>query len=149
MVSVAQRLAAAWQKRGWPIVCSRFINLPGSNWERLRDWHEMQGEPATLLADELRDVTPYVFKKSTYSAWSDEISSVCRAHDASDVVLLGIDTNECVLATGLAVFDAGYTPWVVEDACASSGGRGPHEMALTLLRALLGERQVVRSEVFI
>jgi nicotinamidase-related amidase len=136
-------LAHRWQNLGWPIVCSRFANLPGSNWERLRDWHEMQSEPDTALIAELSDVTPYMFKKSTYAAWSEEILSVCQSHGTRDVVIAGVDTNECVFATALAVFDSGYTPWIVADACASGGGDKPHAMALELLGALLGKQQIV------
>jgi nicotinamidase-related amidase len=132
-----------WQDRGWPIVCSRFVNLPGSNWHRLRDWHDLQNEPATLLIPELDGVTQYILKKSTYSAWSDEVSMVCAAHQARDVVIVGVDTNECVLATALSVFDSGLTPWIVRDACASSGGSKPHNMALELLAALMGQQQVI------
>jgi nicotinamidase-related amidase len=138
-------LAKLWQERGWPIVCSRFINLPDSNWQRLRDWHELQGEPDTALIPELKDATPYVFKKSTYSAWSSEVIAICAARQVYDVVIAGVDTNECVLATALAVFDAGFTPWVVRDACASSGGSKPHGMAIELMGALLGQQQVIDS----
>lgn len=143
VVPAVQRLVKIWQERDWPIACSRFINLQGSNWERLRDWHELQGEPETSLIPELENVTRYVFKKSTYSAWSPEILSVAEIHRAHDVVIAGVDTNECVLATALGVFDTGFTPWVVQDACASTGGNKPHDMAVELLGALLGERQVI------
>lgn len=145
VVPAVQRLVATWRQRQWPIVCSRFINLRGSNWERLRDWHELMNEPDTSLIDELQDATDYVFKKSTYAAWSHEITSVCQAHHVRDVVLAGVDTNECVFATALAMFDDGYTPWLVRDACASTGGSKSHDMALELLGALLGEQQIVSA----
>jgi nicotinamidase-related amidase len=146
VVPTINDLATLWHKRGWPIVCSRFINLPGSNWQRLRDWHEMQGEPDTALYEELKIDTPYVFKKSTYSAWSDEVSAVCASHDVRDVVIAGVDTNECVFATAIAVFDAGFTPWIVRDACASTGGKKSHAMAIELMSALLGDSQAVSSK---
>lgn len=145
VVPSINRLIDSWQSKNWPVVFSRFINLPGSNWERLRDWRELRGEPDTALPEALHVNSPYVFKKSTYSAWSDEIMAVCMSHGARDVVLTGVDTNECVLATALAVFDSGYTPWVVQDACASSGGRKPHDMAIELLGALLGGQQVITA----
>jgi nicotinamidase-related amidase len=145
MVPRINRLIERWQAKGWLIVYSRFINLPGSNWERLRDWHELTNEPDTELCDDLTVASPYVFKKSTYAAWSNETAMVCATHQVSEVVIVGVDTNECVLATALAVFDAGLIPWIVEDCCASSGGDEPHQLALQLLRPLLGEQQVIRS----
>jgi nicotinamidase-related amidase len=138
-------LIETWEGRRWPVVYSRFINLADSNWERLRDWHELKAEPDTLLADELKVAGEYVFKKSSYSAWSSDVESVCHSHGVSDIVIVGVDTNECVLATALAVFDAGMTPWVVEDCCASGGGDRSHEMAIELMKPLLGEQQIITS----
>jgi nicotinamidase-related amidase len=141
-----QKLVTAWEGKGWPIVASRFVNLPNSNWQRLRNWHEMQNEPETRLYAGLIIDTPFVFKKATYSAWSDEVSSVCVTNDVQEVVITGVDTNECVLATALGVFDAGYRPLVARDATASSGGQEPHDMALQLLTPLLGAEQIVDTQ---
>jgi nicotinamidase-related amidase len=140
------KVARTFYAREWPVICTRFVNLPGSNWERLRDWRDMRGEPETLLAESLEVQTPYIFKKSTYSAWSHEVQLVCQNNGVRDVFVVGIDTNECVLATALAVFDAGYTPWVVEDACASGGGMTAHRKTIELLKPLLGEQQVITSD---
>lgn len=140
------RLIERWQAKRWPIVYSRFINLDQSNWQRLRDWHELQCQPDTELAEGLTVASDYIFKKSTYAAWSSETAAVSAAHHVHDIVIVGVDTNECVLATALAVFDAGLTPWVVEDCCASNGGPEPHQLALQLLRPLLGEQQVITAD---
>lgn len=139
-------LIGMWEERGWPVVYGRFVNIEGSNWERLRDWHELKGEPDTLLADDLHVVSPYVFKKSTYSAWSNETAAVAALHGATNVVIVGVDTNECVLATAISVFDSGMTPWVVRDCCASNGGVKAHDTAIELLETLLGKQQVIFSK---
>jgi nicotinamidase-related amidase len=149
VVARINRLTAEWQKRQWPVVCSRFINIEGSPWERLRDWHELKGEPETLLSEDLRVDTPYIFKKSTYSAWSPETQQVAAVHKVQDIVIVGVDTNECVLATALAVFDSGLTPWVIEDCCASNGGSQVHDQTLTLLQALLGKQQVIKTHALL
>jgi nicotinamidase-related amidase len=149
VIEPINRIARVFYERGWPVICTRFINLPGSNWERLRGWTGMQHEPDTRLADELDVQTQYIFKKSTYSGWSHEVQIVCQNNNVRDVVITGIDTNECVLATALAVFDAGYTPWVVEDACATGGGELAHDRTIDLLKPLLGARQIIRSDTLI
>lgn len=146
VVSGINALVEQWQTKDWPIVYSRFINLEGSNYERLRDWHELKHQPDTELAAKLKVVEPYIFKKSTYSAWSTETAQVAAIHGCSDVVIAGVDTNECVLATALSVFDASLTPWLVEDCCASNGGKTAHEAAIKLLKPLLGEQQIVTSK---
>lgn len=146
IVPVVNELLVAWQTKGWPVVYSRFINLPGSNFERLRDWHELQGEPQTELLDDLVIVSPYMLKKSTYAAWSDEVISIAAANAAQDVVIVGVDTNECVQVTATAVFDSGYTPWVVRDATASNGGPAAHDTAIEALQILLGQQQIITQE---
>jgi nicotinamidase-related amidase len=149
VVDTVSEVARVFYGREWPVICTRFINLPGSNWERLRGWSGMQHEPDTLLAEDLDVQTPYIFKKSTYSAWSHEVQIVCQNNGVRDVVIVGIDTNECVLATALAVFDAGYTPWVVEDACATGGGEAAHKNTIELLKPLLGKQQITNSATLI
>src|SRR6476469_8837149 len=57
------QLVEKWQKHDLPIVYSRFVNLEGSNWEKLRDWHELKNAPDTELADELTVISDYVLKK--------------------------------------------------------------------------------------
>lgn len=140
------KLVKHWEGKGWPVVCSRFVNLPGSNWRRLRNWHELTSEPETLLAKNIDINTPYIFKKSTYSAWSHEVSAVCLSEQVSNIVLVGVDTNECVLATAMAIFEDGFTPWVVADACASGGGPEVHETAVTMLKNLIGDQQIINVE---
>ena len=146
LLPVINGLVTSWEEKSWPIACSRFVNLPGSNWEKLRDWHELMAEPDTLLASDLKVNTPYVFKKSTYSAWSSEVISLAANQQIQDIVLVGIDTNECVLATALAIFDTGFVPWVVEDGCASTGGHQVHDDAISLTRALIGKQQIIQSK---
>jgi nicotinamidase-related amidase len=145
-VETINKLVKSWDDRDWPVVCSRFINLPQSNWQRLRKWYGLTGEPDTKLAEELNISTPYIFKKSTYSAWSHEVAAICMSEQVRDVVLVGVDTNECVLATAIAIFDDGFTPWLVADATASGGGKAAHEMAVTVLENLLGQQQVINSK---
>ncbi|MFD4406738.1 cysteine hydrolase family protein [Nocardia sp. NPDC058499] len=83
--------------------------------------------------------------------------STKRGHDDSrsprrptDVFLCGIATDACVLATAIAVFDAGLTPWVVCDACASNANRTPpqrlHNAALMLLDRFVGTGHLIDIE---
>lgn len=139
-------LISVWKDKDWPIAYSRFVNLPGSNYERLRDWHELMDEPDTELADELVVASPYILKKGSYSAWSGETTSICVSQQLRDVVIVGVDTNECVLATAISVFDSGFIPWIVRDCCASNGGPSAHDRAIQALEVLLGKQQIITKE---
>jgi nicotinamidase-related amidase len=87
-----------------------------------------------------------VFKKSTYSAWSHEVIALCMAQQVKDVVVVGVDTNECVLATAISIFEDGFTPWVVGDATATGGGEQMQKTAITMLENLLGKQQVIMAK---
>jgi nicotinamidase-related amidase len=139
-------LVKKWQtEKLGPVVFSRFINLAGSPWERLRDWHELKNEPDTSLHEAMPQYDAYVFKKSTYSAWSPEVQQVCGGHKVDEVVLCGIDTNECVLATAIDIFESNLTPVLVEDCCASGAGEDMHNTAIKLIKKLIGQEQVKMS----
>jgi nicotinamidase-related amidase len=65
------------------------------------------------------------------------------------VVLCGVDTDACVMATALDAFDHGLRPLVLSDLCASSGGDSYHQAALMLLERNIGRRQLSTSKVAI
>jgi nicotinamidase-related amidase len=59
-----------------------------------------------------------------------------------EVHLCGIATDNCVLASAIALFEGGYTPVVLGDACASHAGADYHDWGLKILRRLIGAAQV-------
>lgn len=144
VIAPINRLLAEWRQTGQPVAFSRFINPAGGLWERLRDWHGCKTEADTALHDSLEVKGDLVLEKQTYSAWGPDLEALCRKKNISKVVLCGVDTNECVLATAISIFDAGLVPVVVRDACASQGVEF-HETALKLLEVLLGKEQVVSN----
>jgi nicotinamidase-related amidase len=71
--------------------------------------------------------------KSTYSVFG---APELRAElDRDELVLCGVETDCCVLATALEAIDHGVSVTVVEDAVASPSPAG-HEGALALFRRL-------------
>lgn len=138
-------LLAYWRKNEGVIVCSRFINPEGGLWERLRDWHECKDEPDILLHPALEKGKDLVKDKQTYTAWGADLSKLCAERGLDTAVLCGIDTNECVLATAIDVFEAGIKPLVVADCCASSAGDKFHQAGLLLLERLIGREQIIDS----
>lgn len=140
-------LAAAWQRAGGLVLCTRFVNRPGSQWERLLDWAELCELPSIELEPRLQPFADpaHTFDKHRYGALTGELRAVLAEHGVTTLVICGIDTDGCVLASAIAAFDAGFRPLVVADCCASSGGPALHEAGLLLLRRLLGRRQLVPS----
>ncbi len=136
-------LVKKWhQQKLGPVVFSRFINLPGSPWERLLGWTRLQHEPETALDPTMPTNGCTILKKSTYSAWSPEVQQICGGQGINDVVLCGIDTDQCVLETAIDIFEANLKPMLVKDCCASSAGSDFHEAGLKLLERLVGGEQI-------
>lgn len=51
-----------------------------------------------------------------------------------EVHIIGLDTNDCVLATAYEAFDMGFFTYVIEECVQSSSGNDIHEKGLALLR---------------
>jgi nicotinamidase-related amidase len=71
------------------------------------------------------------------------LSEVERGADT--VVVCGIATDSCVLATAIDLFEYGLRPIVVKDACGSHAGRKAHEAGLFIIERFIGSKQLVMS----
>lgn len=142
-------LIRQWRENDKTIVFSRFINPENGLWERLRDWHECKTGPATLLHQDLLTDGAAVRDKQTYTAWGPDLAELCRDRLLDTAVLCGIDTNECVLATAMDIFDAGIRPIVAVDCCASGAGDRFHQAGILLLERALGAHQMLSSQAIL
>ncbi|MDB5185241.1 MAG: hydrolase [Candidatus Saccharibacteria bacterium] len=145
-VSKIKALETAWHERQWPVVFSRFINKPESPWVRFIGSDSLMHEPDTALDPAFKTDDATVYDKTTYAAWSPEISQRCNSEKIDTVILCGVDTDQCVLATAIAIFESGLRPVVVQDCCASGAGSEFHEAALLLIQRLIGRDQLVMSK---
>jgi nicotinamidase-related amidase len=125
------------------VMVSRFFNPPGSPYRRLMGWERFAPRSeATELAFTPRNDAEIV-DKPVYSALTPQLESYLSRTGIDEVAICGIATDNCVLKTATDLFEAGYKPMVIHDACASHGGVQCHEAGLMLLRRLIGEEQVV------
>ena len=151
VVPVVADLAARWADAGGAVVLTRYRNHPGSPFERLIGWTRLQDEAEIELVPELAAVADraVVANKTGYTALTPQVAALAAEHGWTDLFLCGIDTASCVLITAAAVFEAGLTPWVVADACASNATSVPpeeaHAAGLMLIRRLVGAGQVITS----
>jgi len=127
------------------VVFTRFVNQPGSAFERLLGWRELQTTPATDIVQELADSAQYVVDKHQYSAFTTEFDALAGRRGWKRVLLCGIATEACVLKTAIDAFERGVTPLVVQDACASDGGRAAHDAGLLVLGRVVGASQLIDS----
>lgn len=134
--SAAERIASLVPMFGDRVVFTRFVppSAVEGSWEAYyRKWPFATG-PA--VADLWDLVPPWHGRPSVdshrFSKWGPNLHRLTR--HAGSIVLCGVSTDCCVLATALAAVDDGAFVRVVADAC---GAKTPaiHEGALSLLEA--------------
>ena len=150
VVPVIRALADEWLDDRAPIYMSQFTNKPGSQWERLLGWKRLQGEDEIRFCSELELVSKraVTYRKESYSCMVGRFLRDLRKHRWTDVVLCGIATDGCVLATAVDLFEyAGWNirPIVVRDACASHAGENVNDAGLLLIERFIGREQVIPS----
>lgn len=106
------------------IVFTVFKNNPESNFVKTLNWEKCFSEEDTSLPEILQ---PYVFKenlfiRSTYSGFeTTDLHAFLKNHGTHKVVLCGVDSEACVLATAFSAFDKGYAVEINFDLTYSSG----------------------------
>jgi len=148
---VITRLVRRWQDAGGHVIFTRYRNYTGSPFERLIGWYGLHEPPDTDLVDGLAPFVnhprAHVIDKTVYTALTDEGRQLFAEHGFTDLFICGIATDGCVLKTTIDAFEAGYTPWVLADACASNATRvSPeevHQAAMMLIPRLVGAAQVI------
>lgn len=148
VVPVIADLVARWQEAGGAVVFTRYVNYPGSPFERLVRWSECMTSPQIDIVEELR---PYadkatVIDKKGYGLFADPAGTALVAEQGwQDIYICGIATESCVLATALGAFEADLTPWVIEDASASHAGQHVHDAGILVTQRFIGEGQIIKT----
>jgi nicotinamidase-related amidase len=127
-----------------PLLFTRFINTPGSPYDRLLDWHDCSGPPQTDLAQEVQPLARRgtVFTKHGFTGLPDDLAAHLRRLDVKRLVLVGIDTDMCVLKCAMDLFDLGIEPVILTDCCASTAGLQAHFAGLAILSRNIGPHQL-------
>ena len=139
-----------WLSGGKEAVLTRFINDPGSAWERLIHWTRLRTSPEIDLHPKIQSAIAgkqhaSVVDKRTYSSLIDPVFELLERNKPERVLVCGIATESCVLKTAVDLFESGYTPVVLEDLCASHAGPKIHESGLLIISRFIGRDQIVNS----
>jgi nicotinamidase-related amidase len=141
-------LVHRWQAAGGATVFTRFINYPGSPYERLIGWSRVAEAPETDLVDDLQAYAARAtatVDKPGYTLFTDHGAQIITDGGWSDLVFCGLTTESCVCKSAVDAFERDLTPWVVTDACGSHGGAEAHEAGLLVLRRFIGQGQLIAS----
>lgn len=140
-----------WLDHGNRVIFTRFINGEDSQWESLMHWTRLRTSPETDLSPRLAEISALapelaaVVEKRTYSSLTPGVMDAITNEDPSQVLVCGTATDACVLKTAVDLFEAGCTPLVVEDLCASDAGLATHRAGLMVIKRLIGAEQITTS----
>ena len=133
----------ALQKRYKHVYATRFINIEGSPYRNLLDWHRFytDSDDVPLAFEPVGGVV--VLDKQVYTCVTPAFLADLRDKGIEEVAICGIDTDACVSACAVDLFENGIRPVLLSDACASHAGAEYHEAALRILARLIGKNQIV------
>ncbi|MEU0969057.1 isochorismatase family cysteine hydrolase [Streptomyces sp. NPDC005917] len=102
--------------------------------------HQLPGSPGLELMPEVYDPAYdlVVTGKKRYDCFAaTDLEHVLRSRHVDTLLLTGVNTNSCVLATTVAANTRDYVPVVVEE-CVDTMDKAAHEAALLVIRQAFG-----------
>jgi biuret amidohydrolase len=111
--------------------------------------HNIEGSPGTQIIPELQRPGDYVInnKKRLDCFYGTDLRNLLDTLKVENVVLMGINTNTCVLNTAFTAFNFDYRVVVLSDCVASMYGDDLHALGLQNVARCLG--WVITNEQFI
>ncbi|MBY8872869.1 cysteine hydrolase [Micromonospora sp. PLK6-60] len=148
IVPVVADLVRRWQAAGGDTLFTRYLNYPGSPFERFFGWQRLQSSPDIDVVSEL---LPYLsngtmLDKTAYTPFTAQGIELFRMKEWSHFYFCGIATESCVLKGAVDAFEQNLTPWLIADASASHAGIEAHEAGLLVARRFIGPGQVITRD---
>ncbi|WP_138493898.1 cysteine hydrolase family protein [Paenibacillus pinistramenti] len=153
---VVARLTEAFASKGEYVVMAVDLHEKGDPYHpetKLFPPHNIRGTQGRELYGELQPVYEkhkediYWMDKTRYSAFcGTDLELKLRERGVSEIHLIGVCTDICVLHTAVDAYNKGFKITVYEDAVASFNPAG-HEWALGHFSGSLGARVISSSEV--
>ena len=108
--------------------------------------HNLKGSPGCTIMPEVFDPSDFVIDaKKRYDCFlATDLDLSLRAHGADTVLITGVNTNSCVLATAAAACCRDYAVVVVSDCVDTMDGPDFHAWALRIIATAFG--QVLSAE---
>lgn len=134
----AENVMKLTERFGDSVIWTRFVRDPAEqgSWGAYYDrWAASRHDPDSPAWDLTIPVPDgaTVLSMHTFSKWGQELAQLTAGTE--HLIICGVATDCCVLATVLGAVDAGKMVTVVTDACAGSTAEA-HDQALALMRLL-------------
>lgn len=149
IVGPVLRAIEEMEARKIPIVFTRFHNTPGSLYEKLIGWRRLRSKEEINIHADLSPHASIVIDKEGYTGFTPEFHAMVSQNAWTTLVICGVASDGCVLKTAVDVFEAGLTPIVLKDACASHAGEEVHNAGMLLLERFIGKKQMLSTTDFL
>lgn len=125
------------------VIFTKFYNPDPSPFREILDYHKLPPSDAdTELA-----LTPrkdaIIIERPLYTCLTSELREHLERLDAKEVYVCGVATEACVLKTVLDLFEHNIRPYVIENICASDQDKHYHDIAISLMKKLVGKDQII------
>jgi len=102
--------------------------------------HNLEGSPGTQIIPELLGPNDYIInnKKRLDCFYGTDLEILLRTLGVETVILIGINTNTCVLNTAFSAFNRDFEVVVISDCVASMYGEDLHILGLENIKRCLG-----------
>lgn len=124
------------------IIATKFFNPPSSPFRKYMGWDKLSTPEETALEEKVALAADVVIEKSTYGA-GEKISAELKKAKISKVVLVGVDTEVCVLQNAGQLFDLGYEVRVDFAGCASGGRWVDDTIFAEILGRTIGRKNLI------
>jgi len=124
----------------------------GSLWDKQTGWicpKDNQFHTIDEIASVLQNKKAVSIEKNTKSIFKGnrDLLKLFKQKRIREVHVIGLDTDDCVLATALESFDLGFFTYVIEECSESSASRSLHQHTIALLRHLNLTNHSCREDV--
>jgi nicotinamidase-related amidase len=102
--------------------------------------HNLEGSPGTQIIPDLLSPTDYVInnKKRLDCFYGTDLEILLRTLGIETVILMGINTNTCIMNTAFSAFNRDFQVVVISDCVASMYGDDLHVLGLENIKRCLG-----------
>ncbi len=132
-------------------VATIYQNTPDSPLVKIRNWDRFFSGKEQRLEENVEKCSDAVVFKQKYSAFNEQLISILKNNNGGElpqeIFIAGIDTECCVLATALELFEYGIRPIVLADYCGTTAGKEFHDAGLVSMSSLIGGNNIYRGEI--
>jgi nicotinamidase-related amidase len=142
--TIPQNIVELINRENFPcVIFSQFINTPDSRFVKDFNFTGCAKPPYSEIVAELKPwlKKDNIFTKCAFSVFANpDFEKYLAEKKIEELIIVGLDTDYCVLADCFNAFDRGYKIKVIENCCASStNGPSGHQAALKIINGNIGE----------